>query len=146
MGLNTNSNMKLWKDKAMIELNFAILYSFQVSDSLSLFSLSLSRSLSLSLSLSLVLVCVYKKSHASESKWSYYFPVSLITDKDRMTIRQRSQLHPGPHSHHTHHTINREYFMFRVIIFALNNFQTNDPVPHYCQYCTYYIFVHLIFI
>ena len=50
----------------MIELNFAILHSFQVSNSLSLFSLSLSFfSLSLSLfqpPLSLVLAYVHKKS------------------------------------------------------------------------------------
>ena len=54
MGLNTNSNMKLWKDKAMIELNFAILHSFQVTISDSL-------SLPPSLPPSLVFVCVHKK-------------------------------------------------------------------------------------
>jgi nitric-oxide synthase len=30
MGLDTMTNMSLWKDKALIELNYAILYSFQV--------------------------------------------------------------------------------------------------------------------
>ena len=29
MGLDTNSNTSLWKDRALIELNFSILYSFQ---------------------------------------------------------------------------------------------------------------------
>ena len=31
MGLDTMTNMSLWKDKALIELNYAILYSFQVN-------------------------------------------------------------------------------------------------------------------
>ncbi len=31
MGLNTKVNVSLWKDKAAIELNLAILYSFQVT-------------------------------------------------------------------------------------------------------------------
>jgi nitric-oxide synthase, brain len=30
MGLDTMTNMSLWKDRALIELNYAILYSFQV--------------------------------------------------------------------------------------------------------------------
>jgi nitric oxide synthase oxygenase domain/subunit len=31
MGLDTKSNSSLWKDKALIELNHAILYTFQVN-------------------------------------------------------------------------------------------------------------------
>ena len=30
MGLDTKTNQSLWKDKALIELNYAVLYSFQV--------------------------------------------------------------------------------------------------------------------
>ena len=30
MGLDVKSNFSLWRDKALIELNYAILYSFQV--------------------------------------------------------------------------------------------------------------------
>lgn len=30
MGLDTRTSMTLWKDKAMIEANVAVLYSFQV--------------------------------------------------------------------------------------------------------------------
>lgn len=30
MGLDTRTNLSLWKDKALVELNFAILSSFQV--------------------------------------------------------------------------------------------------------------------
>ena len=30
MGLDTSSNISLWKDKALIEANVAVLYSFQV--------------------------------------------------------------------------------------------------------------------
>jgi len=30
MGLDTKTNISLWKDKALIELNYAVLYSFQV--------------------------------------------------------------------------------------------------------------------
>lgn len=32
MGLDVRSNMSLWKDKAIVELNYAILYSFQVNN------------------------------------------------------------------------------------------------------------------
>ena len=32
MGLDTRSNASLWKDFAMVELNYAVLYSFQVID------------------------------------------------------------------------------------------------------------------
>ena len=30
MGLDTKSNASLWKDFAMVELNYAVLYSYQV--------------------------------------------------------------------------------------------------------------------
>ena len=30
MGLDTKSNISLWKDFAMVELNYAVMYSFQV--------------------------------------------------------------------------------------------------------------------
>jgi nitric oxide synthase oxygenase domain/subunit len=33
MGLDTKSNSSLWKDKALIELNHAVLYTFQVKHS-----------------------------------------------------------------------------------------------------------------
>ena len=33
MGLDTRSNASLWKDFAMVELNYAVLYSFQVMNS-----------------------------------------------------------------------------------------------------------------
>ena len=31
MGLEIKSNSSLWKDKALVELNYAILHTFQVS-------------------------------------------------------------------------------------------------------------------
>lgn len=31
MGLDTTINMNLWKDKAVVEMNVAVLHSFQVS-------------------------------------------------------------------------------------------------------------------
>lgn len=30
MGLDTSSNMSLWKDRALVEVNLAVLHSFQV--------------------------------------------------------------------------------------------------------------------
>jgi nitric oxide synthase oxygenase domain/subunit len=30
MELNTSSNASLWKDRALVELNLAVMYSFQV--------------------------------------------------------------------------------------------------------------------
>ena len=32
MGLNTNTNFSLWRDKAVIEANLAVLYSYQVNE------------------------------------------------------------------------------------------------------------------
>ena len=34
MGLDTKSNASLWKDYAMVEINYAVMYSYQVAKAL----------------------------------------------------------------------------------------------------------------
>lgn len=43
MGLDTESNLSLWRDTAMVEVNKAVLYSFQVRSKNSIFHNSIQK-------------------------------------------------------------------------------------------------------